>query len=172
MNVILQKSHKKYSNFNFKQKCGNMITIISLKCCANKLFSIRVKWLLIKGKKDYFDFEPIFNTKSTILLYLIIKYCQEKNQILILIWMICKKKISSYEVTTLKLFLWLFHVYQRLALALIDLAEVNHHHVFLFFALITMFLLDPKYYLNLIRYYTRPCMLLSIYKHIHTINNW
>lgn len=41
--MILQKLHKKYSNFNFKQKCDNVINIIRLKYYGNKLFSIGVK---------------------------------------------------------------------------------------------------------------------------------
>lgn len=172
MNVILQKTHKKYSNIDFKQKCGNVINIMSLRCCGNTLFSIKVKWLLIKEKKDYFDFRPVFNAKSTISLHLILEYCQEKNQILILIWMIYKKKISSYLVTTLKPFVLLFHAYQRLLLAFVDLAEVNLHHVLPALALTTILLLNPKYHLDLVRYYARPYMLLSIYKHIHTIDDW
>lgn len=78
MKVILQKMHKKYSNFDFKQKCNNMINIISLKYCGNRLFLIKIKWLLIKRKKDYFEFGLVFYTKSTIHLQLIIKYCQKK----------------------------------------------------------------------------------------------
>lgn len=170
--MIWQKTHKKYSNFDFKQKCGNVINIMSLRYCGNRLFSIKVKWLLIKGKKDYFDFGPVFNAKSTIPSHLILKYCQEKNQILILIWMIYKKKISSYLVTTLKPFVLLFHAYQRLVIALVDIAEVNLHHVLPVLALTTILLLDPKYHLDLVKYYARPYMLLSTYKYIHTVDDW
>ena len=146
MNVILYKTHRRYNNFDFKPKCGKVINIMSLRYCSNQLFSIKVKWLVIKKKKDYFNFRPVFNAKSTIPLHLIFKYYQEKNQIIILIWMIYKKKINSYLVTTLKLFVLLFHAYQRLFFPLVDLAEVNLHHVFLTFDLITILLFDPKYH--------------------------
>lgn len=171
MNVILQKTYKKYSNFNFKQKCDNVINIMSLRYCGNKLFSVKVKWLLIKRKKNYFDFELVFNTKSIIPSYLIIEYSQEKNQILILIWIIYKKNINSYLIITLKPFVLLFYIYQRFFLTLVDLAKVNLHHIFPVCALTTIFFLDPKYYFDLVRYYARPCMLLSTYKHIHTVDD-
>lgn len=166
--MILQKMYKKYINFNFKQKCSNVINIISLKYYAHKLFSIKVKQLLIK-KKDYFDFRLVFNVKSTIPSYLIIEYYQEKSQILILIEMICKKKISNYKITTLKLFVLLFHKYQRLFFTFVDLAKVNYYYVFSFFALTILFFFNLKYYLGLVRYYTRLCMLLFTYKHIYII---
>lgn len=114
---------------------------MSLRCCDNRLFSINVKWLLIKEKKDYFDFGLVFNIKSTIPPYIIIEYCQEKNQILILIWIIYKKKISNYLVTTLKPFLLLFHIYQHLLFALVDLTEVNFHHIIPVLTLTTIFFL-------------------------------
>lgn len=47
---------------------------MSLKYYNNRLFSIKVKRLLIKKKKDYFNFRLVFNIKLTIFLYLIIKY--------------------------------------------------------------------------------------------------
>lgn len=170
--MILQRMYKKYSNFDFKQKCGNVINIISLKYCNNRLFSIKVKWEFIKRKKDYFDFGPVFNAKSTILLHLILKYCQKKNQILILIWIIYKKKISSYLITTLKLFVLLFYAYQRFLLTFVDLTKVNLYYILSAFTLTTILLLDFKYYLDLIRYYAILYMLLSIYKHIYTIDDW
>lgn len=74
INKILQKIYKKYNNFDFKQKYSNVINIISLKCYDNRLFLIEIKWLLIKKKKNYFNFGPVFNVKSIIPLYLIIKY--------------------------------------------------------------------------------------------------
>lgn len=43
--------HKKYSNFDFKLKCGNVINIISLRYYSNKLFLIKIKRLLIKKKR-------------------------------------------------------------------------------------------------------------------------
>lgn len=85
--------------------------------------------------------------------------------------MIYKKKISSYLVTILKPFVLLFHIYQRLFLIFVNIAEINFYHVFSIFALTTIFFLDLKYYLDLIKYYARLYMLLSIYKHIHTFDN-
>lgn len=122
-------------------------------------------------KKDYFNFGSIFNAKSTTLPYLISKYYQEKNQILILIWIIYKKKINNYLVTILKLFVLLFYAYQRLFFALVDLDKVNLYHVLPTFALIFILFLNLKYHLDLIRYYARLYILLFIYKHIYTINN-
>lgn len=86
--------------------------------------------------------------------------------------MIYKKKISSYLVTTLKLLNLPFYIYQHLLLAFVDLAKVNLHNIFFALALTTIFLLDPKYYLDLVRYYARLYMLLSTYKHIHTFDDW
>lgn len=77
--MILQKINKKLSKFNFKQKCSNLFKIISLIYYNNKLFSIKVKQFLIMEKKDYFNFKLVFNTKSNISSYLIIKYYQEKK---------------------------------------------------------------------------------------------
>lgn len=103
---------------------------MSLKYCNNRLFLIKVKWLMIKRKKDCLNFGPVFNAKSTIPSHLVFKYCQKKNQILILIWIIYKKEINSYLVTILKLFIVLFYVYQHLFLAFVDLAKINFNYVF------------------------------------------
>lgn len=161
--------YKKYSNFDFKQKCSNMINIMSLRYYGNRLFSIKVKWLLIKKKKNYFNFGLVFNAKSTTFPHLIIKHYQEKNQILILIWMIYKKRINSYLVTTLKPFVLLFYIYQRLFFALVELVEINFHYVYLIFVLTIILFLDLKYHL---KYYLRLCMILSIYKYIYTVDDW
>ena len=85
--------------------------------------------------------------------------------------MIYKKKISSYLVTTLKPFVLLFHAYQHLFLTFVDLADVNLYYVFPVLILTTIFLFDPKHHLDLVKYYARPCMLLSIYKHTHIIDD-
>ena len=86
--------------------------------------------------------------------------------------MIYKKKISSYLITILKPFVLLFHTYQRLLFALVDLVELNIHHVLLAPILTTILLFDPKYHLDLVRYYARPYMLLSTYKYVYTIDDW
>lgn len=86
--------------------------------------------------------------------------------------MIYRKKISSYLVTTLKPFVLLFDIYQYLFLAFIDLVYINLYYIFLVLTLTTIFLLDLKYYLDLIRYYAKSYILLSIYKHIYTIDDW
>lgn len=147
-----------------------MINIINQSYYSNKLYLIKVKQLLIKKNKNYFDFETVSNINLFIFLYLIIQYCQEKSVILISIQMIYKEQISSYFVITLKLFL-LFHVYQHFFLALIYLAKVNLYHVFLAFTLTTIFVFDLKYHLDLVIYYSRSCILLFIYKQIHTIDD-
>ena len=70
----------KYNNSNFKQKYSNMINIISLQCYDSKLLLIEDKQLLIKKKKDCFDFGLIYNVKWTIFMHLskfIIKYTKK-----------------------------------------------------------------------------------------------